>query len=143
MKTLRKWSILEIWENKFWMKLFTHITAPHRTVRPDHKQWLTTQHLISWGRHIRSSNELAVLAKALAVLSMLANAMMERLSNTLHLKTATVAMSLSQTILKNRCINQLFYNQEKVDTLTKLFSECGVWNDEKSERIEKSCFSTF
>ena len=33
-------------------------------------------------------------------------------------------MSLSQTILKNRCINQLFYNQEKVDTSTKLFSEC-------------------
>ena len=53
-----------------------------------------------------------------------ANAMMERLSNALHLKTATVAMSLSQTILKNRCINQLCYNQEKVDTSTKLFSEC-------------------
>ena len=53
-----------------------------------------------------------------------ANAMMERLSNALHLKTATVAMSLSQTILKNRCINQLFYNQEKVDTSTTLFSEC-------------------
>ena len=50
--------------------------------------------------------------------------MMERLSNALHLKTATVAMNLSQTILKNRCINQLFYNQEKVDTSTKLFSEC-------------------
>ena len=50
--------------------------------------------------------------------------MMERLSNALHLKTTTMAMSLSQTILMNRCINQLFYNQEKVDTSTKLFSEC-------------------
>ena len=53
-----------------------------------------------------------------------ANAMMERLSNTLHLKTDSVAMSLSHTILLNRCINQLFFNQEKVDTTTKLFSEC-------------------
>ena len=51
-----------------------------------------------------------------------AYAMMERLSNALHLKT--VAMSLSQTILLNRCIDQLFFNQEKVDTSTKLFSEC-------------------
>ena len=59
-----------------------------------------------------------------------ANAMMERLSNALHLKTATVAMSLSQTILLNRCIDQLFFNQEKVDTLTKLFSECIEWSDE-------------
>ena len=53
-----------------------------------------------------------------------ANAMMERLSNALHLKTATIAMSLSQTIFLNRYINQLFFNQEKVDTSTKLFSEC-------------------
>ena len=57
-----------------------------------------------------------------------ANAMMERLSNALHLKTATMTMSLSQTILLNRCINQLFFNQEKVDTSTKLYSECRqVW----------------
>ena len=41
------------------------------------------------------------------------NVMMKQLSNALHLKTATVAMSLSQTILLNRCINQLFFNQEK------------------------------
>ena len=53
-----------------------------------------------------------------------ANATVERLSNALHLKTATAAMSLSQTILLNRCINQLFINEEKVDTSTKLFSEC-------------------
>ena len=53
-----------------------------------------------------------------------ANAMVERLSNALHLKTATAAMSVSQTTLLNRCINQLFINQEKVDTSTKLFSEC-------------------
>ena len=52
------------------------------------------------------------------------NAMMKRLSNGLHVKTATVAMSLSQTILLNRCINQLFFDQEKVDTAIKLFSEC-------------------
>ena len=54
------------------------------------------------------------------------NAMMKRLSNALHLKTATMTMSLSQAILLNRCINQLFFNQEKVDTSTKLFSEC-IW----------------
>ena len=34
-------------------------------------------------------------------------------------------MCLSQTILLNRCINQLFFNQEKVDTSTKFFSELG------------------
>ena len=33
-------------------------------------------------------------------------------------------MSLSHTILLNRCIKQLFFNQEKVDMTTKLFSEC-------------------
>ena len=53
-----------------------------------------------------------------------ANAMMKRLSNALHLKTATVAMRLSQTILLNRCINQLFFDQEKVDSSTKPFYEC-------------------
>ena len=53
------------------------------------------------------------------------NAMMEQLSNALHLKKTYVAISLSQTILLNRCINQLFFNQEKVDTSTKHFSECG------------------
>ena len=65
------------------------------------------------------------------------NAMMKRLSNALHLKRATVAMSLSQTILLNRCINQLFFNQEKVDTSTKLFSECMVNN--KSVNKVYSC----
>ena len=57
------------------------------------------------------------------------NTMMGRLSNTLHLKTDSVAMSLSHTILLNRCINQLFFNQEKVDTTTKLFSECMCPNE--------------
>ena len=54
------------------------------------------------------------------------NAMMKRLSNALYLKTPTVAVRFDQTILLNICINQLFFNQDKVDTSTKLFSECGL-----------------
>ena len=80
-----------------------------------------------------------------------ANAMLERLSNALHSKTATVTMSLSQTILLNRCINQLFFNQEKVDTLTKLFSECRCGlrvtsprkkNESQRESRRESCIYT-
>ena len=126
MKTLRKWSILEIWENKFWMKLFTHIIAPHSATgsqtmindaTPDIARTLHTfiKRIGCPGQRVGC----AIYAE-----ETVANAMMERLSNALHLKTGTVAMSLSQTILNNRCINQLFYNQEKVDTSTKLFSEC-------------------
>ena len=70
-----------------------------------------------------------------------ANAMVERLSNALHLKTATVAMSLSQTILLNRCINQLFFNQENVDTLTRLFSEFVCKNNKLADIFGESfCF---
>ena len=127
MKTLRKWSILEIWENKFWMKLFTHIIAPHCTTgsqtlindaTPDIARTPHTfiKRIGCPGQRV----DCAMYAE-----EAVANAMMERLSNALHLKTATMAMNFSQTILKNRCINQLFYNQEKVDTSTKLFSECG------------------
>ena len=121
MKTLRKWSILEIWENEFWMKLFTYIIAPHCTTglqtmindaAPDIAR---TPH--TFIKRIGCPGQ--CVGCAIYAEEAVANAMMERLSNALHLKTATVSMSLSQTI----CINQLFYKQEKVDTSTKLFSE--------------------
>ena len=108
------------------MKLFTHIIPLHCTsgsqtmindATPDIAR---TPH--TFIKRIGSPLTLRIDCDIYAE-EAVANAMMERLSNALHLKTATVAMSLSQTILLNRCINQLFFNQEKVDTSTKLFSE--------------------
>ena len=108
------------------MKLFTHIIAPHCTTgsqtmindaSPDIARTPHTciKRIGCHGQRVGC----AIYAE-----EAVANAMMERLSNALHLKTAIVAMSLGQTILKNRWITQVFYNQEKVDTSTKLFSEC-------------------
>ena len=110
------------------MKLFTHIIALHCTsgsqtmindATPDIARTPHTfiKRIGSPGQHVGC----AIYAE-----KAVANAMVERLSNALHLRTATAAMSLGQTILLNRCINQLFFNQEKVDTSTKLFSECGA-----------------
>ena len=108
------------------MKLFTHIIAPPCTTGsqtmiddaiPDIAR---TPH--TFIKRIGCPGQ--CVGCAIYAQEAVAIAMIERLSNALHLKTATVEMSLSQTILKNRCINQLFYNQEKVDTSTKLFSEC-------------------
>ena len=62
------------------------------------------------------------------------NTMMGRLSNTLHLKTDSMAMSLSHTILLNRCINKLFFNQEKVD-MTSFFLSVHIKNFWKSNRF--------
>ena len=123
--------------NKFWMKLFTHIIAPHCTTgsqtmindaTPDIAR---TPHTFIKRIGCPDQRVGCVIYAEEAV----ANAIMEWLSNALHLKTATVTMSLSPTILKNRCINQLFYNQGKVDTSTKLFSECALHLPQCNRRV--------
>ena len=142
MNTWRKWSILKIWENEFWMKLFTHIIAPHCTtgsqimINDATLDIARTPH--TFIKRIGCPGQR--VGCAIYAEEVVANEMMGRLSNPLHLKTATVAMSVSQTILKNRCINQLFYNQEKVDTSTKFFSECNWINYFTVEKKHQNVF---
>ena len=86
------------------MKLFTHIIAPHCTTGSQTMINDTTPDIArtphTFIKRIGCPGQR--VGCAIYAEEAVANAMMKRLSNAIHLKTATVAMSLSQTILKNR-----------------------------------------